>query len=80
MGYTEDEIGGRFSVPAGAALSTDGVYFWRVDAARYVEEYGFAIPQAAIDHFVSVEWSPPSLDRATLIAIEREIDRITGWA
>lgn len=79
MGYTRDELGDRFYVPAGAAIKTDGAYYWRVDAARYIEEYGILIPEAAIDHFARSGWSPPNLDDATLIAIESEIDRITGW-
>lgn len=64
MGYTDDEIGGTFSVAGGSAIASDGVYYWRLDAADYVEVYGVAVPEEAIAHFAASGWRPPRPDEA----------------
>ncbi|GAA1576687.1 hypothetical protein GCM10009804_36640 [Kribbella hippodromi] len=46
MEYTTDLIGGRFGVSGGSAIASDGVYYWRLDAAEYVREYGIVVPDA----------------------------------
>lgn len=48
MGHSVDVLDGRFSVAGGFALLTDGEWYWRQDAADYVEQYGIAPP----DEFV----------------------------
>ena len=44
MEYTRDQIGDQFGVSGGSAIMSDGVYYWRLDAADYVETYGIALP------------------------------------
>jgi len=50
MENTVDLLDGKFSVPGGSAIMTDGVYFWRLDAADYVAEYGVQLPLAFLRH------------------------------
>ena len=51
MEQTRDEIGGRFDVPGGSAIASDGTYYWRLDGIQYVKEYGIPIPDVAIRQF-----------------------------
>lgn len=50
MEQTIDVIAGRFSVPGGSAILSDGTFFWRLDAADYVETYGVQLPEEFIRH------------------------------
>jgi len=74
MGYSTDVIGGRFEVPGGNAISSDGVFYWRYDAANYVREYGIDIPEEALAHFQKRQWKPPIFTRDELIEVH---DRLT---
>ena len=53
MGYTEDLIGGKFSIPGGSATMSDGKYFWRYEAGMYLRHYPIRVPDEAITHFRS---------------------------
>ena len=44
MGYTEDLIGGKFSIPGGSATMSDGKYFWRYEAGMYLRHYPIRVP------------------------------------
>ncbi|MEO6087871.1 MAG: hypothetical protein ABIQ18_32655 [Umezawaea sp.] len=59
MEYTTDVLGDRFGVSGGSAVLSDGTYFWRLDAADYVEVYGTAVPDAAVAHMRALDWRPP---------------------
>jgi len=78
MEYTRDEIEDRFGVEGGSAIVSDGMYFWRMDAAAYVMEYGVALPEDAIRHFESLGWSPPVIDRERYLEIYQELDELLG--
>lgn len=78
MEYTRDEIGSRFGVSGGSSIASDGKYYWRLDAAEYVEEYGTPIPAAALRHFEGSGWSPPEFDESTYSSIYCELERILG--
>ncbi|MDO4258214.1 MAG: hypothetical protein Q4C87_01695 [Actinomycetaceae bacterium] len=60
MGESEDRIGGKFETFNGYALYTDGVYYWRLDAADYLEHYPIRIDEEALEYFISINWAPPS--------------------
>jgi hypothetical protein len=60
MEHTTDVIGGKFGVSGGSGIVSDGEYYWRLDAAQYVREYGLGIPSQALDHMASHKWEPPT--------------------
>lgn len=76
MGYARDEIGDRFGVSGGAAIASDGVYYWRLDALEYIKEYGIPIPREAVRHFEAQSWRPPELSRRDYIAIYEELAQL----
>jgi hypothetical protein len=78
MEHTRDELGDRFGVDGGAAIVSDGTYYWRMDAAAYIEEYGIPVPEDAIRHFASRGWLPPTFDRAVYLEIYRDLDSLLG--
>ena len=59
MEYTSDLVGDSFGVSGGSAIVSDGTYFWRLDAAEYVETYGFELPAEFVDHARSFEFRVP---------------------
>ena len=78
MEHTRDEIGDRFGVDGGSAIASDGKYYWRLDAAAYIEEYGIPVPEEAIAHFESRCWLPPLFDREEYLEIYRELEARLG--
>ncbi len=78
MEYTRDVVGDRFGVSGGSAISSDGVYYWRVDGVEYVKEYGVVIPPLALAHFVAAEWRPPVLPRSRFIEIYSQLKHMFG--
>ena len=61
MEHTTDVLEGAFGVPGGSALWTDGAYFWRCDAAAYVERHGIAPSDGFLRHGRALQWSPRPL-------------------
>ncbi|MFF9623796.1 hypothetical protein [Streptomyces griseosporeus] len=70
MGFSEDVLGNRFSRPGGTALMSDGRFFWRLDAADYVEHYGTRLPEEFLTHGTARQWSPRPLTRDEVIAVD----------
>lgn len=70
MEYTEDVLEGRFGVSGGSGVMTDGTYYWRCDAADYVETYGIGLDQSALDHMARAEWSAPPVSQADVLDID----------
>ena len=75
MEYTRDQIGNQFGVSGGSAIMSDGVYYWRLDAADYVETYGIALPPDFLLRGQARNWVPVQLDEDTCLALE---DELTG--
>ena len=71
MGYTEDLIGGRFSVSGGSATMSDGKYFWRYEAGMYLRYYPIRVSDEAITYFKSRHWNPPEFTSAEIAELER---------
>jgi len=78
MGQTSDGIGDRFHVAGGAAIASDGTFYWRMDAMEYIREYGIPIPRRATQHFEMMGWTPPTIDRPAYLRIYRELDGLLG--
>ncbi len=70
MGYTEDVIGHRFGVSGGLAIASDGFYYWRRDAAEYIEHYGIGIPDNLIDHMRQANWEAVPLNTQQVTDID----------
>ncbi|MEV6242410.1 hypothetical protein [Lentzea sp. NPDC051838] len=75
MEYTEDVLEGRFGVSGGSGVMTDGTYYWRCDAAEYVETYGIHLDQAIIDHMEQTGWRAPQLSPAEVLEIDDVLTR-----
>ena len=73
MEYTRDVLGSRFETPGGSGVFSDGVFFWRGDAAQYIEYYGIGIPAEAIEHMKSVQWCAPQFSREEYLRIDAEL-------
>lgn len=63
--------GGAFAVSGGSAILTDGTFYWRLDAADYVEHYGIGLPEEFLCHGRSLGWSAPQLTPERVLAIDR---------
>jgi hypothetical protein len=70
MGFSEDVLGNRFSRPGGTALMSDGRFFWRLDAADYVEHYGTALPEEFLAHGAAQQWIPRPVTRDEIIELD----------
>ncbi|MBT2443910.1 hypothetical protein J7E93_28210 [Streptomyces sp. ISL-36] len=70
MGYSEDVLEGRFSVTGGSAILSDGTYFWRRDAAEYVETYGTSLPEDFLRRGRATGWAPAHLTRDEVLDID----------
>ena len=73
MEYTDDLVDGQFGVAGGSAIMTDGVYFWRLDTADYVETYGVGLPAGFLAHARSLRWTPPIPDQDRVQELEQEL-------
>ncbi|MGW5068040.1 hypothetical protein ACWEQJ_18300 [Streptomyces cyaneofuscatus] len=78
MGFSEDVLGGKFSRSGGTAIMSDGRFFWRLDAADYVEHYGIGLPEGFISHGNSRQWIPPVLSREEVAAVDRHLSHLRG--
>lgn len=74
MEYTTDVIDDRFGVSGGSAVMSDGTYYWRLDAANYVETYGAALPDDFISHGNRQRWTPPDLSEAQYDVVYAELE------
>lgn len=64
MEQTRDVIEGRFTVSGGSAIRSDGTYYWRQDAANYVEGYGLALDDEFLRHCEACGWVARELSSA----------------
>lgn len=70
MGYSEDVLEGRFSVTGGSAILSDGTYFWRRDAAEYVENYGTGLPSEFMQTGHERNWERVDLSQDEVLDID----------
>lgn len=61
MEQTVDVLGSQFSTAGGSGIQTDGRFFWRVDAADYVEQYNILVPTDFLDLGRSISWKASEL-------------------
>jgi len=70
MEYTADVIDGAFGVSGGSGILTDGTYYWRVDAAYYVEHHGIAIEDELVAWMEQHGWRAPEVSSGELAVID----------
>jgi hypothetical protein len=70
MEHTRDVLEGAFGVPGGSAIHTDGIYYWRRDAAEYVAHYGIQLPGEFLERGDNLSWLPPSLSEEQVLDID----------
>jgi hypothetical protein len=75
MEYTRDVIDDKFGVSGGSAILTDGAFYWRRDAAEYVDHYGIALLDAFLVHGRGLLWIPPVLTRERVLEIDQDLFR-----
>lgn len=78
MGFSEDVLGNKFSRSGGTAIMSDGRFFWRLDAADYVEHYGIGLPEDFIAYGESRHWIPPVLSREEVAAVDSHLCHLRG--
>jgi len=66
-----EAVGGKFGVEGGSAILTDGAYYWRRDAAEYVEHYGTGLPEDFLRHGRALGWVAPLVSAEDLLAVDR---------
>jgi hypothetical protein len=71
MEHTRDILGQAFQVAGGSAILTDGAFYWRLEAADYVEHYGVALPEAFLERGRTIGWSARSLTKDEVLRIDR---------
>ncbi|MEZ5192623.1 MAG: hypothetical protein R2734_08950 [Nocardioides sp.] len=73
MEHTRDVIDGSFGTPGGSGLLTDGTYYWRADAADYVEHHGVAVEEEALEWMERHAWQAPAVSPDALSRIDAEL-------
>ena len=74
MEQTDDLLDDEFSVPGGSGIMTDGVYFWRVDTADYVEHHRVALPSDFLEHGRRRDWHPQDISPEREAEADREVE------
>lgn len=73
MEYTTDVVNAAFGVSGGSGIMTDGNYYWRVDAADYIEHYGFTLDEEILDWMKQNSWNAPPVSEEKLRNIDAEL-------
>ncbi|HWU32161.1 MAG TPA: hypothetical protein VN108_04760 [Marmoricola sp.] len=77
MEYTTDVIDPSFGVSGGSGILTDGTYYWRVDAADYVERHGVALDDEIVAWMEQEGWRAREVLQEELVAIDADLfDRL----
>ncbi|WP_129307506.1 hypothetical protein [Streptomyces sp. L2] len=76
---TVDVINGKFRVPGGSSVLTDGSFVWRQDLACYVEHYGVALPHDFLRLAASTGYRTPPVEQQRLIDISLSVSRDLGF-
>jgi hypothetical protein len=71
MEYSKDVIADEFTVAGGSGVISDGDYYWRADAAEYVEYRGIEIPDMAIAVMRERNWNAPALSSERVVDVDR---------
>ncbi|MCK8676528.1 MULTISPECIES: hypothetical protein [Streptomyces] len=70
MEYTTDIIAAKFGTSGGSGILSDGNYFWRGDAADYVEKYGISPGDEFLESVLDKEGTPPTLTKEEVLEID----------
>ncbi|WP_392969121.1 hypothetical protein [Streptomyces sp. LN245] len=55
---------------------SDGQFFWRLDAADYVQHYGIELPEKFIAHGDARQWAPAALSREEVAQVDRHLGHL----
>lgn len=67
MESTADVIGGKFRVPGGSSILTDGTFIWRADLESYVHHYPIVLPEDFVKHMKRHHFKVPHSDQSHLL-------------
>lgn len=70
MEHTTDIVEAQFGTPGGSGIFTDGDFYWRGDAAQYVEVYGVSPGRDFIQHVHERNGEPPVLSQDEIADID----------
>jgi hypothetical protein len=70
MEYTTDILDPKFGTSGGSGILTDGEYYWRGDAAHYVERYGVGLDQEFLWRIIELDGEPPRLTADEIIEVD----------
>ncbi|MFF4573776.1 hypothetical protein [Streptomyces sp. NPDC001410] len=70
MEHTTDIVEAQFGTPGGSGIFTDGEFYWRGDAAHYVEVYGVSPGRDFIQHVQERNGEPPVLSQDEIADID----------
>jgi hypothetical protein len=76
MEYTPDVLENSFGVSGGSGVLSDGTYYWRRDAAEYVQNYDIDVGSTAVEHMREQSWVAPSVTRDTIKGIDEYLTLI----
>lgn len=71
MESSHDILKDAFRVAGGSAVLTDGTYYWRLDAADYVERYGIGLPEEFLSYGRRLQWLAPRTDPEEIAGVDR---------
>jgi hypothetical protein len=78
MEQTTDVINEEFTVPGGSGIRSDGLYYWRQDAAQYVDVYGVGLDSEFLRHCERHDWVAPELSPAEVSEVDRALVQELG--
>lgn len=79
MEGTRDVLGGKFLVPGGSSLLTDGQHVWRSDLSYYVREYGISLPVEFLNYMLDRNFAAPREDPRRLEEMGNAASRLLGF-
>ncbi|MCP9987480.1 hypothetical protein LUX01_13080 [Streptomyces sudanensis] len=79
MEGTRDVLGGKFLVPGGSSLLTDGQYVWRNDLSYYVREYKINLPVEFLNYMRDRNFEIPPEDPQLFEEIGNTASRLLGF-
>lgn len=77
---SSDILNPRLVYERGNDFLSDGYYFWRRDAAEYIDNYRIGLDREAITHMQANGWRPPKLSETEVDEIEHFLwSKYRGW-
>jgi hypothetical protein len=78
MEHSTDVLNGAFEVPGGSGIRSDGTFYWRQDAACYVEVYRLGVPSQFVEHCKAAGFKAPALSSPEVIEVDAYLAKLFG--